>query len=268
MSLDAARPTPIGRRNRKKQMIAAGEIPLGVLLSVSSPRLVEICALAGADFVIADTEHHPFDWEGLENIVRACEATGITPGVRTMDSDGGTICRLLDIGFQYITVPHVETAAEAQAIVDAALYPPMGKRGVDLTRFSGFGLGMSARDYLPIANQEVLISVIIETVTGLENAEAIAATPGINSIGVGPTDLSTSMGLAGDHHHPDVLAATERIHGLARKHGLYFGGTPLAPEEIPALVAGGAQTIIMSISRIIGTQIRALSGAIRAVPTP
>ncbi|MFT4014453.1 MAG: aldolase/citrate lyase family protein [Paracoccus sp. (in: a-proteobacteria)] len=264
MSAIPPRVTPVGRPNRMKRMIEAGEVPLGVLLSAPSPRVVEMCALAGADFIIADTEHHPFDWDSLENIVRACEATGITPGVRTMGLDGPTICRLLDIGYQYLTVPNVETGAQAQALVDAAFYPPMGKRGVDLTRFSGFGLGMSARDYLPIANDEVLIGLSIESVTGLENVEAIAALPAIRMMGVGPTDLSTSMGLAGDHHHPDVLAAAEKIHAIGLKHGKIFGGTPLSQDEIPALIEGGAQYISMSLSRIIGAQIRGLAGAIRA----
>ncbi len=255
--------TPVARPNRMKRMVAAGEIPLGVILSIPSPRIVEMCAIAGADFVLADLEHHPFDWETLENIVRACEATGITPTVRTMDSHAGTICRLLDIGFQGINVPHVDSAEEARAIVRAALYPPQGERGVDLTRWSGFGLGMSARDYLPLANAEVMIGVAIETLAGLQDAEAIAAVAGIDSLGVGETDLSTSMGFAGDHHHPEVQAAARRVRDLAVGHGKHYGGTPFSAEDVPALVAGGARTISMSMSRVIAVQIRALAAAVR-----
>lgn len=264
MPTEENRTSPVARPNRMKRMIAEGRVPLGVLLSVPSPRIVEMCALAGVDFVMADLEHHPFDWETLENIVRACEATGITPGVRVMDAHPETICRLLDIGFQEVTVPHVDTPEEARQIADAAYYPPLGKRGVDLTRFSGFGLGMSAKEYLPIANDEVLVAVAIESAEGLRNAEAIAAVPGISSLGVGPTDLSASMGFAGDHHHPEVLAAVARIREIASRNGQYVGDAAITPEEIPSLIADGAQVIMMSISRIIGGQIRALHHAVDA----
>jgi 4-hydroxy-2-oxoheptanedioate aldolase len=259
---DTHRPTPVGRPNRMKRMIAEGRVPLGVLLSVPSPRIVEMCAVAGADFVTADTEHHPFDWQSLEEVVRACEATGITPCVRTMDGDGPTIGRLLDIGYQGIQVPNVATGEQARAIVAAALYPPQGTRGVDLTRWSGFGLAMSAKEYMPIANDEVWIQLTIESVTGLANAEEIASTPGIDALGVGPTDLSASMGLAGDHHHPDVLAAVESMRVLAQQHGLAVGGAALTPEEVPVMIADGMQSISMSISRIVGNQVRSLATAI------
>src|SRR6185436_15290403 len=138
----------------------------------------------------------------LAHMIRAAEISGTTSLVRIPQQVAGQyagfILRILDLGAMGVIIPHVDTRAEAQAVVDAAKYAPEGKRGMfDVSRQTGYGLRMSGRDYVRRANEEVMVVIMIESVEGLANLAEILTVDGIDVVQIGSSDLSQSMGYRG-----------------------------------------------------------------------
>jgi 4-hydroxy-2-oxoheptanedioate aldolase len=123
----------------------------------------------------------------------------VTSVVRVMDNDYATIYRTLDRGAQGIVVPHVNTRAEAQAVVEGAKFAPLGKRGMFTSR-QGFGVG----DYLKTANDQSLLIVLIEDIVAVNNLDAILTVDHIDVFFVAPNDRATSLGHIGNMTHPEV----------------------------------------------------------------
>jgi 2-keto-3-deoxy-L-rhamnonate aldolase RhmA len=116
-----------------------------------------------------------------------------------MDNDYATIYRTLDRGAQGIVVPHVNTRAEAEAVVEAGKFAPLGKRGMYTSR-QGFGVG----DYFRTANDQSLLIVLIEDIAAIPRLDEIVKVDHIDVFFVAPNDLATSMGHIGNMGHPDV----------------------------------------------------------------
>jgi 4-hydroxy-2-oxoheptanedioate aldolase len=123
----------------------------------------------------------------------------MTSIVRVMDNDYATVYRTLDRGAQGIVVPHVNTRAEAEAVVEAGKFAPLGKRGMFTSR-QGFGVG----DYFKTANDQSLLIALIEDIAAVRNLDAILAVDHIDVFFVAPSDLATSMGQIGNMGHPEV----------------------------------------------------------------
>ena len=192
------------RPNRVKQRLAAGQVAT-ILSGTNDPDLIDQLGTLGADGIWLEGEHGGVDYADLGNLTRACDLWGVTSVVRVMDNDYATIYRTLDRGAQGIVVPHVNTGAEAQAVVEAAKFAPLGKRGMFTSR-QGFGVG----DYLKTANDQSLLIVLIEDIVGVRNLDEILKTDHIDVFFVAPNDLATSMGLIGNLTHPEVQQVAER----------------------------------------------------------
>lgn len=199
------------RTNLAKQRLREGNPILGVLVGFNSPAFVELCALAGFHFVMFDCEHGPMSVESLENLVRAAETSGITPLARVPHGEPSTILRFLDTGVMGLMVPHVESADDARAAVQAVKYPPEGRRGLGIVRSADYGLTTPTAEYVRLANEETMVLALVESGKGLENAAEIAAVPGVDVVQVGPSDLSMSMGYYGQPGHPAVQRAIDQI---------------------------------------------------------
>ena len=186
------------RENRVKQRLAAGQVAT-ILAGTNEPDLIDQLGPTGVDGIWLEGEHGGVDYADLGNLTRACDLWGKTSVVRVMDNDYATIYRTLDRGAQGIVVPHVNTRAEAAAVVEAAKFAPIGKRGMFTSR-QGFGV----TDYLKTANDQSLLIVLIEDIAAVRNLDEILATDHIDVFFVAPNDLATSMGHIGDMGHPDV----------------------------------------------------------------
>lgn len=180
---------------------------------------MEILGISGFDFVVIDNEPGPFSWAEVEHMVRAAQLRDITPIVRVVDSQPGTILMAFDTGAQGIHVPQVSTAEQAEAIVQAAKFLPLGKRGVAWSARSHlFGAGDQAR-YLQRHNEKFIVAIHIETAEAVENVEQVLSVPDIDIAYVGPVDLSVSLGYAAEGPgHSEVEAAADRILEVARKY--------------------------------------------------
>ncbi|MBV9076755.1 MAG: cyclase family protein, partial [Methylobacteriaceae bacterium] len=163
--------------------------PLGVLwVAIGSPGLAEIAGRAGPDAVVLDLQHGTWERATLESAIGLVRPVPVL--VRTADASAAELGRALDAGAEGVIVPLVETAAEAAEIVAACRFPPAGTR-------SGGGVRPLSGDfvrYCEEANTRVLVGVMIETVRGVGNAAAIAATPGIDLVFIGTGDLALSLG--------------------------------------------------------------------------
>ena len=198
--------------NRAKAKLQAGESIRGVFINLDSIQAVELCGLLGFDFCLIDAEHAPFGPQYVEQMIRAADVSGMTPLVRVAQNERQVILRYLDVGAQGVQIPMVNTAAQAQAVVEAVKYTPLGKRGLaSVTRASRWGVGINVPDYVARANEETMVIVQVETQEALDNLDAILAVPHIDLVFVGPTDLSQSFGVPGQPTHPRVVAALEAV---------------------------------------------------------
>ena len=150
--------------------------------------------------------------------------------VRPQWNDTIQIKRLLDAGFYNFLIPFVETAEEAQRAVAATRYPPHGVRGVSVSmRGNRFG---TVANYQQVSDENIMVSVQIESRKGVERIEEICAANGVDSVFIGPSDLAAGFGHMGNPGHHEVQAAMERVLAAARAAGKPVG--ILAPVEADA----------------------------------
>jgi 2-keto-3-deoxy-L-rhamnonate aldolase RhmA len=172
-----------------------GQQPLAALwMSMGSTAIIELAGSAQADAVVIDMQHGLWDRASLECAVGTV-ATGTSALVRVADNTAVSIGQALDTGAEGVIVPLIETSAEAAHAVAAARFPPQGRR-------SGGGVRPLAGDFLDYctsANERTVVGVMIETARGVDNASAIAQTPGVDFVLIGTGDLALSLGASEDH---------------------------------------------------------------------
>jgi len=182
---------------------------IGMWLATGDPVAAEICAAAGLDWLVVDTEHAPNDLRSVLRQLQVLAGYPVCPVVRPAVADTVLLKQLLDIGARNFIVPMIDSAEAAEAVVRAVRYPPRGVRGVGATlaRSSRWGL---VGDYFEHADDDVTVIVQAETMNAIAALESIAAVDGVDGVFIGPADLAGSMGLLGQAGHPDVVATVER----------------------------------------------------------
>lgn len=197
---------------------AAGQATLGAWCMMPGAMSAEALGKAGFDWVLIDMQHGCMDYETALSMIRAIDLSSAAPIVRVPWNDPGIIGRVLDAGALGVVIPMIQSAADARRAVDACLYPPAGSRSFGPVR-------VGLRDgpgYFATANARVAVIPMIETAQALEEVEAIAATPGVDALFVGPFDLSIALGLPpGDNDGEPVFdAAIARITAAAKASGV------------------------------------------------
>ena len=196
-------------RGPLKTALRKRERTIGSWLTFSAEAPAEIMARAGFDWLVLDMEHAPLDVTDAARLIRVIDLAGLPAICRLPSNDPVTAKRVLDAGATGIMVPHVASADDARRAVEAAYYPPTGTRGVGLSRAQAYGSGLEA--YRARMPESLVVIAMIETREGVEAASAIAATPGLDGVFIGPYDLSASLGHIGELDHPDVRAAERRV---------------------------------------------------------
>ena len=229
--------------NTIKGKLAAGEVAFGTFITLKDPAIVEMFGNAGYDFVIIDLEHASTTLAQVEALSRAAIATGVTPLVRVPRNDTNTVLRIVESGIAGIVAPHITTAAEAKAIVDAAKYRPVGDRGIDpSSRSAAYGL-TPMKTHMEETNANLLVMVFIEDVEAIANLDEICNVPGVDGGIVGPSDLSRSLGLSGQIDHPEVQAAIDLISDKFLEHGLISSRPAYNDSEVRSAIDKGATMI-------------------------
>ncbi|GHB29980.1 HpcH/HpaI aldolase family protein [Salinicola rhizosphaerae] len=213
------------------QSLLTGEPRYGCWAGFGTGYATEILATTGFDWLLIDGEHAPNTVPSILAQLQAVAPYASAPVVRAVNHDPALIKQLLDIGAQTLMIPMVESAEQAANLVAATRYPPHGFRGV------GGGLTRATRwdgveNYLATAHEELCLIVQVESQGGVDNAEAIAGTPGIDAVFVGPVDLSTGVGHVGNPNHPEVQAMIRHTFEATKAAGKAAG--ILAPAEADA----------------------------------
>lgn len=240
--------------NRFKQALAVRQPQIGLWVNLANPLSAEICAGAGFDWLLLDAEHSP---NTLGTLLAQLQAVAAYPDTHPIgrvplghgEAGAALIKQFLDLGFQTLLVPMVETPEQAAALVRATRYPPEGIRGMAGARASRWG---RYADYASAANKQVCLLVQVETRAGLDNLDAIAATPGVDGVFIGPADLSASLGHVGQASHPEMLRvmdeAVTRIVRAGKAAGILFSDEALARRYLAlgaTFVAVGLDTQIL-----------------------
>jgi 4-hydroxy-2-oxoheptanedioate aldolase len=227
------------RRLRAGETVFAGWCTLG------SPIVAETVARAGYPCVVLDQQHGLWDTASIVAGIGAISHAGAAPAVRMPLSDFAFVSRALDFGAEAIIAPMINTAADARQFASAAKYPPLGDRSWGPQRAMTLQGQSAAVDYLRDTNDGTLTLAMIETTTALGNVDAIAATPGIDALFVGPYDLSTALsgGKAQDVQAPEVERAIDQICAAATKAGKIPGIYCRDPERALAMAKRGFRFI-------------------------
>jgi 4-hydroxy-2-oxoheptanedioate aldolase len=247
-------------RNPAREKLEQGALSLGC--GVRLTRSVEIAIAmktAGFDWLFLDLEHGVMSIETAAEICVAAQDSGIAPIVRVPYGELAMATRLLDGGALGIVIPHIDTAEEAREVADRLRYPPLGHRSV--------GGGQAQFDYAPMkmaemirrSNDNILITVMIETPKAVKNAEAIAAVPGIDCLLVGSSDLSVELGIPGENGHQKIQDAVDKVIAACKKHKKFPGMGGAYSEELLALYVGKGMKLLLA-----GNDLPMLTGAARA----
>jgi 2-keto-3-deoxy-L-rhamnonate aldolase RhmA len=235
-------PDPMAR-NAVKEAAASRTMIRGVHLTYAAPPVIEVLARLRLDFVYLDGEHGAFTPHDLEACCVAAERHGMVPIARVPERSESAISHFLDRGVRGIVVPHVSSVTEAQEVLDATYFQPLGHRS--------FGAGrpyFHAIDDLPAhfarCNATVSVGIMIETTGALAAAEEIAALEGVDYLSFGMNDFSQELGHAGRLDHPEVQRA--RHDGAAR---IRRAGKPVREDFMrfawisEIILAGGEQLL-------------------------
>lgn len=217
--------TSVGTRLRAKW--DAGEAAFGLWAGIPSSLIAELGAAAGYDFVCVDLQHGMSDEATMISMFQATQAAGGVPLARLAFNEPWLVMRALDLGAVGVIVPLIDNAEEAARAVAACRYPPVGRRSYAGSVRAQLVIGSASPDELA---GSVLCFAMIETREGLDNLEEIAATPGLDGLYVGPSDLSLALGLPprglvadAREDRPALADAIERIQQACAANGLIAG---------------------------------------------
>jgi len=223
--------------NNFKRALAERRLQIGLWSQLCSNLVAEVLAHAGFDWVLIDCEHAPNELPAVFGQLQGLAAGPSSAIVRLPWSDQVMSKRALDIGAQSLLLPYIETEEQARRAVAHTRYPPAGVRGVAGThRANHFG---RVPDYFATAADQICVLVQIETRTGMDNVEAIAAVEGVDGLFIGPADLAASFGHLGNPGHPDVQAAIATIHERVTKAGKPTGILSTAEPDIRRFIEMG-----------------------------
>ena len=235
--------------NTFKQRLKAGDTQFGFWLAMANAYTAEISATCGFDWLLIDGEHGPNDIRSILSQLQAVAPYPSSPLVRAVEGTTANIKQLLDIGAHNLVIPMIESAEHAQAMVDATLYPPAGKRGV------GAAIARSSK-WLAVDNYEadiddnVCLILQIESQKGINNLDAILAVEGYDAIFIGPSDLAASMGHMGQTDHPLVQDAIATAMDKITAAGKAIGILSSEPDVIKKYQDMGAVFIAIGVDTI------------------
>lgn len=221
--------------DKVREAIAAGRPAFAAWMSLADPLAADALARAGYDCIIPDLQHGGITWENLLPALLALDLHQARAVVRAPWVDPAQIMRALDLGALGVIAPMVSTPAQAKLAAEACRYPPHGIRS--------FG---PVRNYYGVqpTSFEPLCLVMIETAEAMQNLDAIAATPGVDGLFVGPVDLGLSLGLGAQlQMGPEVLAAVDEVVAACRRHGKISGSAGLGVANAADLAGRGVQFI-------------------------
>ncbi|WP_420380321.1 HpcH/HpaI aldolase family protein [Marivita sp.] len=254
------------RANRLKQIWASGGAAVNGWLAVPNGFSAETMANQGWDSLTVDIQHGVVDYQAAVAMLTAISTTETVPVVRVPWLDPAHLMKALDAGAYGIICPMVNTREDAKKLVAYTKYPPLGTRSFGPIR----GLLYGGADYPEHANDTVVVFAMIETQQGLDELDEILATPGIDAVYVGPSDLSLALGCRPtfDDVDPPVAEAIAHIAAKAKERGKVCGIHNGTPEVALRRIEMGYQFVtISSDARLMAAGSQAILKRMRAIPS-
>lgn len=229
------------RENRLRQLWAQDEAAVIGWLGIPSSVSAENMAQAGWDALNVDLQHGLIDYQTMVSMLQAISTTDTMPMARVPWNEPGIIGKVLDAGVMGIICPMINTAADAQALVRAGRYPPLGERSFGPTR----AVWYAGSDYASAANESVVLMPMIETRDAIANLDDILSVPGLDGVYVGPGDLGLSHGFVPklDRDEPELVSLIDHIVERTTAHGLKAGIHCGAPAYARRMIARGYRLV-------------------------
>ncbi|MBI2138455.1 2,4-dihydroxyhept-2-ene-1,7-dioic acid aldolase [Candidatus Woesearchaeota archaeon] len=208
-------------------------------------------AKMGFDWLAIDMEHSVISLEQAQNMICAIRGAGCIPLVRVPSNDPVIIKRVMDAGSTGVIVPMVNSAEDARKCVEAAYYPPFGKRGVGLARAQGYGF--SFEEYRDNLQKEAVVIVQIEHIDAVKNIGAILSVKGVDGFLIGPYDISGSIGKPGEFDSGEMKSALSKTLAAAKSANALSGYHCVQPdaEKCIGLIKSGYRFIGYSLDTLL-----------------
>jgi len=231
------------RQNKIKHKLSNGDIATAVMTPMPiTADLIEYMGPYGFDGVWIETEHAAIDFADIPDMTRAADLWNMTSIVRLNLNLPGVIYRTLDVGAQAIVMPHVDTKLQAEEVVKAAKFYPLGARGNYTSR-----QGIGVENFAQKANDETMIVVLIEDILAVNNLKEILEVDHIDVFYVAPGDLAQSMGLLGKPNHPEVLKTVDKALIQIQDAGR-VAGTLVNDDSVESYLDKGVKFVTTSIA--------------------
>jgi 2-keto-3-deoxy-L-rhamnonate aldolase RhmA len=218
MTGSSTRAEPTALYNTAKEKLLSGKPIVGGTVYTSDPNIYCAMADAGFDFLWIEMQHSPLTFSEVATMIKACKGAKAIPFIRVPDATEGDIQKATDVGALGIIVPMVESVSEAEAAVQYAKYPPVGRR----SQGSGQYGELWGADYRKSANENILVVAMIESPNAAAIADKIAAVPGVDVVFAASGDLGSFTGYAMDD--PRYEAVIQKIHDDTLNAGKKLGG--------------------------------------------
>jgi 4-hydroxy-2-oxoheptanedioate aldolase len=216
---------------------ATGGRTVGIWLTLGNTFVAETLGKVGFDWILVDRQHGSIEWNAVGPAIQAVELGGSCALVRVDWNSPELIMRALDLGAVGVVVPMVSTAADAKRAAEATRYPPRGIRSYGPVR----------SHYSPNAERlEPACMLMIETREALQNLEAIATTPGVDGLFVGPADLALDLGVPISlPMHANVISAIDKVVAVCASSGILSGAASFNSENAKDFLGRGVRFVTL-----------------------
>ncbi len=255
------------RPNPLREAWKADKAVVNGWLAIPSSFSAETMAHQGWDSLTIDMQHGVIDYADAVAMLTAISTTATAPVVRIPWLDPGIAMKMLDAGAYALICPMVNSRADAEKLVAATHYPPMGSRSMGPIRATLYG----GADYQKKANETIVVFAMIETREALDRLDDILATPGLDAVYIGPADLSLALGCnpTFDDVDPPVAEAIDHILARAKAHGRVAGIHNGTPEAALRRIAKGFRFVtIGSDARLMAAGAAGVVGKMKAGLAP
>ncbi|MGE7945701.1 HpcH/HpaI aldolase family protein [Lysinibacillus sp. NPDC093688] len=230
-----------------RDLLDNSEVSYGVFCKTIDPSFIEAIGLAGFDFVILDREHGYASHETIANLLRAAQVSSLVSIVRTANKSELEVSKPLDMGANGVQIPQVRNQKDAQEVVEAAKFYPLGKRGVcRYVRDANYSLKEKNKFFIE-ANKNTMVILQLEGVEAVSNIDSILEVQNIDIIFIGPYDLSQSLGMPGQVDHPKVIELMREIIHKCKKKNIKVGTFVDTIESAKSWVDYGVKYIAYSV---------------------
>jgi len=207
-----------------REKLSSGQVPIGTHCQVGEPIVTDILCNCGFDFLWLDSEHSPVDKRDINIQIITTRGSGLAPFVRVPWNDPVLVKPILEMGPAAIIFPFIRTVEDAKNAVSSCKYPPDGVRGFGPIKANNYST-MEGNQYLEMSKKEPWVILQIEHIDGVNNLAEMIKIEGVDSVVVGPNDLSGSIGLLGQTRHPEVLKLLDKIAETCNTAGFPFGAS-------------------------------------------